>query len=212
MTNDLKTMRERLRQQLSDVDDATWDAGEKDDLLAWGIRRLNNKVPRPLDPETSTYQVTLVADTYWYSIPAAMNSIERVTIHDADGDEVGRITAWESTGDIISGTGKIHVAPSLVEGYVGGTVWLYGTGRYDLVTSLLPDDYVAALLAIARAEALRRLITDRARFKQWQVANQVQNISVNELIQTVNEADRAAAEEVALLKRWQMPVTARLDQ
>lgn len=212
MTNTLTTMRERLRQQLSDVDDATWDAGEKDDLLDWAVRRLNYKVPRPIDPTDATAEITLVADTYWYSIDSSIVNVERVTILDADGDEMGRITAWETTGDIVSGTGKIHIAPSIVEIWVGGTARIYGTGRYDLSTYLVPDEYVPAVLAVARAEALSRLVSDRARFKQWQVANQVQNISVNELIQMVNQAEVRAAEETALLKRWQMPVTARLDR
>lgn len=211
MANDLKTMRERLRQQLSDVDDQTWDAGEKDDLLKWAIRRLNYKNPRDLDPETATYQITLVADDYYYSIDSSVTGVKRVDLYTSDGDAVGTITAWEVTGDLLSGSAKLHVAPAIVEGYAGGEVWLYATGRYDLSTNLVPDDYVPALLAYARAEALRRLITDRSRFKQWQVANQVQNISVNELIQMVNEADRNAAEEQALLKRWQMPVMARRD-
>lgn len=210
MTNNLVTMRERLRQQLSDVDDATWDAGEKDDLLNWALRRLNYKVPRALDP--SSYTITLVADTYWYAVPAALTSLERVVIVDADGDEVGRTVSWELVGDILGGTAKIHVAPAIVEGYVGGELWLYGAGRYDLDTNYIPDELVPAVLANARAEALGRLVSNRMQFKQWQVANQVQNISVNELLQMVNQAERAAAEETALLKRWQMPVTGRLPR
>lgn len=209
MANDLKTMRERLRQQLSDVDDDTWDAGEKDDLLKWALRKLNYRTPRPLDPETATQQITLVADTYFYAIDSGIRQVFKVVLYNSDGDLVGRINNWEASGDLLSGTGKIHIAPTVVESFAGGEVHLYATGLYDLDTNVIPDDYVAALLATARAEALRRLITDRARFKQWQVANQVQNISVNELIQMVNEADRAAADEQVMLKQWQMPVHAR---
>lgn len=211
MANDLTTMRERLRQQLSDVNDDTWDAGEKDDLLLWAMRRMNYKVPRPLDPNATAQVISLVTDTYFYSIDSTIRNVERVALYDDQGDYNGTITAWEVSGDILKGTGQIHIAPALVEGWVGGEVHLYASGNYDYVTNLVPDDYVAALLALSRSEALRRLITDRARFKQWQVANQVQNISVNELIQMVNEADRAAAEEQALLKQWQKPVTARSE-
>lgn len=209
MANDLPTMRERLRQQLSDVDDDTWDAGEKDDLLRWALRRMNYRTPRPLDPETAAQQITLVTDTYFYAVDSGIRNVERAALYDAEGDYMTMLDAWEVSGDILSGTAKIHIAPAIVEGFVGGSVHLYASGNYDLTTNLVPDDYVPAVLAIARAEALRRLITDRARFKQWQVANQVQNISVNELIQMVNESDRAAADEMTLLKTWQMPVNAR---
>ena len=211
MANDLTTLRERLRQQLSDVDDDTWDAGEKDDLIGWALRRLNYKNPLPLDPEGANQNITLVADDYYYALNAAIMSVEKVELYNEDSDAIGFITSWQVTGDIISGDAQIYVAPAIVEGYAGGSLRIYGTGRYDASTNLIPDDYVPAVLAYARAEALRRLITDRARFKQWQVANQVQNISVNELIQMVNEADRNAADEQALLKRWQLPVMARLD-
>lgn len=211
MANDLTTLRERLRQQLSDVDDDTWDAGEKDDLIGWALRRLNYKNPLPLDPEGANQNITLVADDYYYALNAAIMSVEKVELYNEDSDAIGFITSWQVTGDIIGGDAQIYVAPAIVEGYAGGSLRIYGTGRYDASTNLIPDDYVPAVLAYARAEALRRLITDRARFKQWQVANQVQNISVNELIQMVNEADRNAADEQALLKRWQLPVMARLD-
>ena len=211
MANDLKTMRERLRQQLSDVEDDVWDAGEKDDLLKWAMRRLNYKTPRPLDPEDATQQITLVTTDYFYAIDASIISVEHIDIYDTEGDFASRVTAWEIVGDLLTGAAKVHIAPQLVESWIGGTLYINGTGRYDLTTNLVPDDYVAALLAICRAEALDRLITDRAKFKQWQVQNQVQNISVNELIQMVNAAQRTAADEQALLKRWQMPVAARLD-
>lgn len=211
MANDLATMRERLRQQLSDVDDDTWDAGEKDDLLYWALRRLNAKVPRPLDPTVSAQQITLVADTYYYALDSGVRNVEKVLLYDADGDYVTTITAWVVVGDLLNGTAKIHISPQVVDSYATGAVHLYASGNYDLTTNLIPDDYVAAVLSRARAEALGRLVADRARFKQWQVSNQVQNISVNELLQMVNSAEQTASEEEAFIKRWQMPVTARLE-
>lgn len=209
--NDLNTMREHLRQQLSDVEDLTWDAGEKADLLLWATRRISYKAPRLQNPFDSSNQHTLVSGTYTYAINANTKAVQKVTLYDADGDYQTTITAWEIVGDITLGTAKIHVAPSIVEGWAGGYIQLYATANYDIENNVIPDDYVAAILAVARAEALRRLVSDRARFKQWQVANQVQNISVNELIQMVNEADRNASEEELLLKQWQLPVEARSE-
>lgn len=211
MSNDLIKMRESLRQQLSDVNDETWDAGEKDDLLLWAMRRLNYKAPRPQNPFATGQTITLVSGTYTYSVNSDTRNVHRVLLADANGDYVGGITAWEIIGDLLLGTAEIHVAPTIVETWAGGTLQLYSSANYDLKTNVIPDDYVSALLAIARAEALRRLITNRARFKKWQVANQVQNVSVNELIQMVNEADRNASEEELLLKQWQLPVQARSE-
>ena len=120
-------MRERLRQQLSDVEDDVWDAGEKDDLLGWALRRLNYKNPRPLDIEAANQIITLVADDYYYSLDASIISVERVDLYDADSNSLGPITAWEVAGDLLSGTGKIHISPSIVEGWVGGSVHLEAT-------------------------------------------------------------------------------------
>lgn len=214
MANDLQTMRNRLRQQLADVDDSTWDAGEKDDLLEWAVRRLNQRLNRPLDPEDVAQQIPLVSGDYFYDIDAGVTHVNKVDMVDTSGNEIGYIEGWEVVGDLVAGNGKLHVSPYLVE--AGGTLRLYAYGRYTLPlagapqTTAIPDDYVSYVLASARAEALRRLLADRARFKQWQVANQTQNVSVNEIIQMVNEADNQALSEWTAIKRWQMPVRARI--
>ena len=210
MANNLATMRNRLRQQLSDVDDATWDAGEKDDLLGWAMRRLNRRVVRPLDPRAAAQTITLVSGTEFYSIDSSITHVYAVDWVDTNSNEMGEITGWEVTGDLASGTAKLRINEQF--GKAGGTLYLNAAGRYDLTTNLIPDDYVTLVLAMARAEALERLITDRARFKQWQNTNQVQNISVNELGQMVQSASRQADQEWALMKQWQMPVNARFSR
>ena len=63
MANDLETMRQRLRDALYDVDDVTWNAGEKDDILGMAVRRLTQRLPRPLDPTVSAQLITLVSGT-----------------------------------------------------------------------------------------------------------------------------------------------------
>lgn len=214
MANSLEDMRARLRTQLADVDDEVWGAGEKDDLLSWAVRRLNQRLTRPLDPTASAQKITIVADTYFYSIDSGITHVNRVDLIDTNSNEVGEVLGWEVVGDLVAGNGQLHVSPQIVD--QGGTLRITGYGRYTLPskgasqTSAIPDDYVPVTLAIARAEALRRMISDRARFKQWQVHNQVENISINELIQMVNEADNNRDEEWAVMKRWQMPVEARI--
>lgn len=214
MSNSLEDMRARLRTQLADVDDEVWDAGEKDDLLTWAVRRLNQRLTRPLDPENSEQQITIVADDYFYAIDTGITHVNRVDLIDTNSNEVGEILGWEVVGDLVAGTAKLHVSPRIVD--QGGTLRITGYGRYTLPakgaaqTSAIPDDYVPVALSIARAEALRRMLSDRAKFMQWQVHNQVENISINELIQMVNEADNTRDEEWAVMKRWQMPVEARI--
>lgn len=211
MANDLATMRASLRQQLSDVEDETWDAGEKDDLLAWSMRRLNRRVVRPLDPRAAGQTITLVSGTEFYSIDSGITHVYAVDWVLSDGStEMGEVGGWEVVGDLAAGTAKLRVNDGMAK--TGGTLYLNAAGRYDLTTNLIPDDYVTLVLAMARSEALRRLSSDRARFKQWQNTNQVQNISVNELLQMVQDADRQADQEWALMKQWQMPVNARFNR
>lgn len=216
MANDLESMRDRLRDALSDTDDAVWSAGEKDDILKWSVRRLNQRLGRPLDPTAAAQTVTLVSSTYYYSIDSGITHVFRVDWVDTNGDEVGPIGqgSWEVVGDLVSGTAQLHVSPTIVENL--GTLRLNGRGRYTLVdqdssqTAAIPDDYVMLVLAYARAECFRRVIVDRTKFEQWLNSNQTQNTSVNELIQAVNNAEQDAQQEELSFKRWQKPVPARI--
>lgn len=218
MANDLETMRERLREQLSDIEDETWNAGEKDDILHWAVRRLNQRLPRPLDHEvTATLVIALTAADYYYAIPASATHVLRVDLLDSEDNELGPLTSgWEIIGDLVAGTAKLHVSPQVVDSLEGSSVRLMASGRYGLPimsasqTDAIPDDYVTLVLSLARVEAYERLIVDRVRFRQWQVANQVQNVSINELIQMRNNAEQMAEREWALLRRWQRPVPARI--
>ena len=214
--NDLETMRNRLRDQLSDADDETWNAGEKEEILGWAVRRLNQRLGRPLDPEAAAQIITMATGDYFYAIDTGITHLWKVEWVSTDDDEYGEIGdgSWEVVGDLVAGTAKLHVSPQIVEN--GGTLRLHARGRYDLPlqaaaqTSAIPDDYVTLVLATARAECYRRLLADRSRFKQWLNSNQTQNVSINELVQMVNEADSAAQNEELSYKRWQKPVPGRI--
>lgn len=215
MANDLETMRARLRDALFDVNDETWNAGEKDDILDMSVRRLSRRLPRPLDPTAAAQTITLVADTYFYAIDAGISNVERVFYINSNADRVGYMeSGWEVVGDITTGNGQIHISPATV--VAGAKLQLSGVGRYTVTTqtasqtAAIPDDYVPLVLAWARAECYRRLVSDRARFRQWQTSNQVQNISINELLQMIADADSQADDEWAAVKRWQKPVIGRI--
>jgi len=215
MANDLETMRQRLRDALYDVDDLTWNAGEKDDILQMAVRRLSQRLPRPLDPTVAAQTVTLVTATYFYAIDSGIISVERVFYINSNSDRVGYLEAgYEVVGDLTTGNAQLHVAPLTVE--AGGTLQITGAGRYSLVTqsaaqtAAIPDDYIPLVIAWSVAYSLRRLLVDRARFRQWQNTNQTQNVSINELSQMVSDADRQADQEWVGLKRWQKPVIGRV--
>jgi hypothetical protein len=215
MANDLELMRQRLRDVLYDVEDETWSAGEKDDILQMAVRRLSQRLPRPLDPTAAAQIVTLVASTYYYAIDSGIVSVEKVMYKNTASVYVGYMeSGWEVVGDLTNGNGQLHVGRAIVES--GGTLEILGAGRYTLATraaaqtAAFSDDYIPLVLAWARSEALHRLLADRARFRQWQNANQTQNVSINELVQMVNTSDRQADDEWVSVKRWQKPVIGRI--
>jgi len=214
-------MRQRLRDVLFDTDDSTWNAGEKDDILRMAVNRLSRRMPRPIDPEASTADITLVTGTYYYDVPSILREVTKVFYINSDDDPIGYLqSGWEVQGDVAAGFGKIHVAPRTVEAL--GTLRLYGYGRYTLNTlaeeaalagadsTTILDDHVPLVLAWSQEAAWRRLLSDRARFRQWQNANQTQNVSVNEIVQMISDASRQADEEWALIRRFQTPVIGRI--
>ncbi len=181
MSNTLAVLNAALVTALRDEDEAVWDTDERDDLLLWAVDSLWPRIAREIDPTTTT--VTLVAGTYFYAVPAG---VEGVTM-------IERYTSGEEYGPLKPGTwhifgGKIRVAHEVVD-RLGGTLRLYGYGRYDTSANPLADQYVPLVLAMARAEAYRRLAGDRVKFEEWLAHNQKQNVTTAELVTLVNEAD-----------------------
>ena len=209
MANDLTTLNAKLTTQLRDTGTPlVWASTEKDDLLTWAIAGLWPRFSRPLDPTTST--VALVANTYFYALPAGVRAISRVDYVDANTIEFGPLNgrSWEIAGDAFYGTGKIHVSPAIVAQL--GTLRVNGYGVYDGTTNLIPDILVPLVLAKARAEAYRRMAGNRAKFEEWMSRNQTQNVSVNELLQMINEADNEMQRlEASLPRAVQKPVPGR---
>lgn len=211
MANDLATLNGYLDTALrEDTVDTVWTSTEKNNLIDWAVASLWPRYARPLDPTAST--VTLVADTYYYSLPTGTRNAVRVDVVDSSSNDYGPMhgRAWELTGDLIAGTGKIHVSPEYVSAYAGGTLRVHGYGVYDTATNLIPDLYVPLVLAKSRAEAYRRLGANREQFKVWLARNQNQNVSVNELLQLINEADSEVRRlEMTIPRVWQKPAPGR---
>jgi len=296
LANTLATLASKLAQQLRDTDHEVWNSIELDDLVTWSVANLYPRFARYIDPSVTAADIALVADTYFYSVPAGMVEVNGVDWKDTDGDELGPLDdqAWQVTGDPFAGNLKVRVAPGIVDQL--GTLRLHGYGRYDIgpvgpgitlatsaaaddiidtttahgltagaavefsgltggtgliagvayfviaanlagttfqvstvtggtavnfstditagkvyATHYVPDDYVSLALAQARAEALRRMADDRSKFEVWLARNQKQNVTVNELLQMVNDADIEMERLRRRLPRtWRRPVPGRL--
>jgi hypothetical protein len=202
MTNNAAGLHDYLVTALRDTTYATWATDEMDDLIRWSVRRLFPRFARPFDgTSASASGVTLTALTYSYALPTDMLAVSRIDLYNSDGELLGPVDGhtWEVTGYALNGAGKLHISPQIVDNYVGGSVRCHGYGAYSLSTaaSYITDDFVPLVLARARAEAYRRVGADRERFKAWLARNQSQNVSINELLQMINEADN----EVLRLER-----------
>lgn len=208
MSNDLATLNVKLATALRDTSYDTWVTGEVDELINRAVDSLFPRYARPLDPTSTT--VTVTEDTYYYSLPSGVRSVDRVDRF-LDGTlDVGALSgrAWELVGDVLSGTGKLHIGRVAD---IDDVLHLHGTGVYDTATNLIPDHLIALVIARARAEAYRRVMADRERFKTWLARNQTQNVSLNEMLQMVNEADAEAARLSRETPRtWQKPVSGRV--
>ena len=212
MANNLATLNTKLATQLRDAAYGTWTTGEMDDLLTWSTAGLYPRLARPIDPKAAAgaSEITMVTSTYFYALPTGILEAFRLDRVGADATEYGPVSgaAWEITGDIHGGTAKVHVSPQLIVN--GDKLRVNGYGRYELVTNLPPDDYVPLILAIARAEAYRRVTADRERFKVWLARNQTQNVTINELLQFVNDADAEAIRLWRKVRTLRRPVRGRI--
>jgi len=207
MANDLATLRGKLDVQLGDTAHEAWDQTEKEDLITWAVRGLYPRRARnmekpiwPLDPETEDY-----------AVPTGMREVNRVEWAEVATDHlVVRLPGdvWYVYGDPMADSLTLWVSRD----YTSADYYLilHGYGVHDFTTNQIPDDYVPLVLAKARAEAYRRMAADRARFEQWLSSNQTQNMSVNELLQLIQDADDQAARLDRMLPRTQrLPVPGR---
>jgi hypothetical protein len=211
----LEAVRDELESALFDSGNATWSTTELDYFLQRAVTRLALRAPKPVATDASAATITLVSETYYYSIDSSIIQVDAVMYENSDEDLIGYMqSGWEISGDLWAGTAKLHVSPTTVE--QGGKLYIRGWQKYDLVaaasdqTNAITVEHVPYVVAASRVEAYDQLLSDRARFYQWQNENQVQNISVNELVQMRAEAEQTRDYEWSLLKRWQRPTIGRI--
>ena len=210
----LEAVRDELESALYDSSNETWSTTELDYFLQRAVTRLALRAPKPVATDAAAATITLVSGTYYYSIDSSIIQVDAVMYENSDEDLIGYMqSGWEISGDLWAGTAKLHVSPTTVE--QGGKLYLRGWQKYNLVaaasdqTNAITVELVPYVIASARVDAWDQLLSDRARFYQWQNQNQVQNVSINELIQMRNEAQDQRDYEWSIIKRWQRPTIGR---
>jgi hypothetical protein len=181
-----------------------WDATEKGDLLTWAMAAIFPKLAK-----STRETVTLTDDVDQYAL-TSVREVSRVDLLDGDGNMMTPLPggSWELWGDTYQASPTLYVSTRFAK--TGWSLRVHGYAPYDLSSSLPPDAFVPLILAIARSEALRRMIGDRAKFEQWMAENQTQNVTVNELVLLVNEADAERARLQREIKVWRKPVPGRV--
>lgn len=209
MPFNLATLNTKLDTKLGDAADAAWTSDEKDDLIKDAVAALWPRVSRPLDPDQNA--VALTTNVFFYPLPYGVAAVSRADWIADDGFvEHGELDngLWSVEGDPLSPEGGLlRVDPRIAN--QGGTLRLYGYGRFDTASNPISQDHVAFVMAHATAAAYRRLVGDRARYTAWLSRNPAKNTSVNELVQMIADADRDVARERLAHKVWQRPVPGR---
>lgn len=200
MANNLATLETELALKLRDASHAVWTQAENNDLLTRATARMY-----PQHAKTVQELVTLVSAQESYTLTTVAD-VSRV-------DLISSTSPYPLQTNLMGGTWEFWPTPP-----VGGSLFLnssysdtsyrlrvHGYAPYDLATNLPPDKLVPAILGAAGAEAVRRMMNDRAKFKQWDTISQNQNISVNEFIGMVNEGDTEWRQAMAQSRTWRRP-------
>lgn len=201
MPVDLKDTLERaLRDETNDI----WNTTELDVILGYALEQVNQVRPRQVRDT-----ITLVADQDTYTL-TNVYSVNRVDLLDSD-NKVVRVLApgtWEVWGDNESAGQTLYINPSFAK--TPYQLRVHGYGPYDFTTNTPPTVVQNAIVSLARAEALRRLSNDRARFRQWAQTNPRGDTSVSEAIGMVNEADAEANRLLRSIKLIKRPTVGRV--
>lgn len=198
MANDAAGLLGKLETKLDDTSNAVWPDAELADLIAWAVSGLYPRYARTLNPSAGGTDITLNSGTIFYAVPTGCLEVTSVDWLNDDGEELGTLQGqtWQMVGDKYGATLKIRVAPKIAE--QEGKIRVHGHGRYDVTTNLIPDDLVPLVLAIAAAEAYRRLAGERARYEQYATRRPNQVVSMNEVLNYLANAEAEALRQRAL--------------
>ena len=197
-------LKDKLREQLNDSSDDVWPATEKDNLLTFALDEVNRVRPR-LVRDT----IAAVADQDTYTL-VNVYDVHRVDLLDDSNKVVMSIpgAAWEVWGDGEESGSSLYINPSYSQ--TGYSFRVHGYGPYDYTTNTPSSQIQSAILAVARAEALRRMVTERSRFETYATANPRSDTSVSEILGMVNDADIEAKRLLVAIRLIRRPTPGRV--
>jgi len=217
-------IRTQIRRELRDPDGKSWSSDEINDLINAGINAVSDLSPLERREDiTYTFPYTTTQGA-WGKIKEVDPSIDfynifRVEILDKDSklfetidpnNGQGSSTGWEWwNGKILLPenyfypTEKVTVSGSEYERV---KIRVFGYARHlqllnDSTESTCSDQELVGVRAYAVAEAMTRLMVDRANFQQWQIASGATNVSISELSILSNTARLRWREEQRRLRK-----------
>ena len=212
-------IRIQIRRELRDVDGNTWLDTELNDLINAGINAVSD-----LSPREAVETVTLTAATLGsqFGLPKIVDptttfrNIFRVEVLTVDGmvwqtlppdNGEGSSSGWS----FWQGNVRLPEKYTLPVTYNGGgyeqvVVRIYGYADHTLLNSDATETTLTtreqdAVRVFCTAEALSRLMINRATFQQWQVASGATNVSISELAVLANSARYRWSQERGKLRK-----------
>lgn len=197
-------LKDTLERALRDETNEIWNTTELDIILGYALAQVNQVRQRQVRDT-----ITLVNDQDSYVL-TNVHSVNRVDLLDADSKVVSTLApgTWEVWGDNNSAGQTLYVNPSYAR--TPYQLRVHGYGPYDFTTNTPDTITQAAIVAVARSEALRRLSNDRVRFRQWAQTNPRGDTSTAEAIGAVNEADAEANRLLRSIKMIKRPTVGRI--
>jgi hypothetical protein len=216
-------LRTQIYRELRDPDGKSWEEQEINDLINAGINAVSEFSPLELREDiTYTFPYTIVEGAFGklkeVTTENDFHNVFRVTVLDANGkvDEDlppsigGTSTGWEFWAGKIQLPEQMYYRSTTVE--VSGDKYeqiklrVYGYGRHallddDVTPTTLSDQEQQACRTYVVAQALSRLMTDRANFQQWQIASGASDTSISELAVLANAARQRWFEERGRLRK-----------
>jgi len=212
-------IRIQIRRELRDVDGNTWLDTELNDLINAGINAVSDLSPREA-VETVTWTAAVLGSQFGLQKivdpTTTFRNIFRVEVLTVDGmvwqtlppdNGEGSSSGWS----FWQGNIRLPEKYTLPVSYNGGgyeqvVVRIYGYADHTLLNSDATETTLTtreqdAVRVFCTAEALSRLMINRATFQQWQVSSGANNVSISELAVLANSARYRWSQERGKLRK-----------
>lgn len=195
------TLRDSLEGDVGMPD--VWVEEELEFLCEIALAQVNAARPR-----SARDTIDMVTDTDQYALTNVW-TVHRVDWLDANDKIIMQLPAraWEVWGDNETEAQTLYVSPLYAR--TNFSVRVHGYAPWEWSATEFPYQVQQIIIAIARAEALRRLTNERSRFRQWAQTNPRGDVSVTELLSMTNEADNQARELLSKLRIIKKPTVGR---